>query len=298
MKDKESRFSACHPAVSFLFFMVAIAGSVLFQHPAYLLASVLSAFAYLLSERGRKGVPMVLGMIPVFLLLSAFNPLFNTYGKRVLFQVFGRNYTLEALFYGMVIAGMLVSALVWFSCYSAVMTSDKFTCLFGNLIPALSLILVMVLRLIPSYQRKAMQISGARRCVGKSAAVTDDWKQNAESGMNILSSLTSWALEGAVITADSMRARGYGTSRRSSFQIYTWRLTDVLLLITICCLFLITILGAGMGWTRATFTPELDITPLRGINALGIAAYSIMLLIPAIMNVLEAMKWKSFRSKI
>lgn len=298
MKDKESRFSACHPAVSFLFFMVAIAGSVLFQHPAYLLASVLSAFAYLLSERGRKGVPMVLGMIPIFLLLSAFNPLFNTYGKRVLFQVFGRNYTLEALFYGMVIAGMLVSALVWFSCYSAVMTSDKFTCLFGNLIPALSLILVMVLRLIPSYQRKAMQISGARRCVGKSAAVTDDWKQNAESGMNILSSLTSWALEGAVITADSMRARGYGTSRRSSFQIYTWRLTDVLLLITICCLFLITILGAGMGWTRATFTPELDITPLRGINALGIAAYSIMLLIPAIMNVLEAMKWKSFRSKI
>lgn len=278
--------------------MVAIAGSVLFQHPAYLLASVLSAFAYLLSERGRKGVPMVLGMIPVFLLLSAFNPLFNTYGKRVLFQVFGRNYTLEALFYGMVIAGMLVSALVWFSCYSAVMTSDKFTCLFGNLIPALSLILVMVLRLIPSYQRKAMQISGARRCVGKSAAVTDGWKQNAESGKNILSSLTSWALEGAVITADSMRARGYGTSRRSSFQIYTWRLTDVLLLITICCLFLITILGAGMGWTRATFTPELDITPLCGINALGIAAYSIMLLIPAIMNVLEAMKWKSFRSKI
>lgn len=298
MKDHESRFAACHPAATFTFFMVAIAGSVLFQHPAYLLVSILSAFAHLLSERGRKGVPMVVGMIPLFFLLSALNPLFNTYGAHVLFQVFGRNYTLEALLYGMAISGMLVSALVWFSCYSAVMTSDKFTCLFGNLIPAISLILVMVLRLIPSYQRKARQIAGARRCMGKSAGSTDNWKEKAEDGMTILSSLTSWALEGAVITADSMRARGYGVSRRSSFQIYVWRLADVLLLLAISCLLLVTALGAARGWTKATFTPALEIAPIFGVNFLGIAAYGTLLLIPSIMNTLEALKWKFFQSKI
>lgn len=298
MKGKESRFSACHPAATFAFFMVAIVGSVFFQHPAYLLASVLAAFSYQLSERGRKGLPMVIGMFPMFLFLSAINPLFNTYGEHVLFLLWGRPYTMEALIYGMVIAGMLVSAIVWFSCYSAVMTSDKFTCLFGNLIPALSLILVMVLRLIPSYQRKALQIAGARCCVGKSAGSTDDWKEKAEDGITILSSLTSWALEGAIITADSMRSRGYGASKRSSFQVYRWRTPDVLLLIAITALFVLTFFGSTLGWTKAVFTPEMEIAPVTGINALGIAAYTAMLFIPTIMNTLEAIKWNYFRSKI
>ncbi len=298
MRGKESRFSACHPAVTFSFFMVAIVGSVFFQHPVYLLISLLSAFAYLLSERGRKGLPMVIGMIPLFCFLSAINPLFNTYGEHVLFQYLGRNYTLEALLYGMVIAGMLVAALVWFSCYSAVMTSDKFTFLFGSLIPALSLILVMILRLIPSYLRKATQIAGARRCVGKSAGSTEDWMEKVEDGITILSSLTSWALEGAVITADSMRARGYGVSKRGSFQVYKWQLADVLLLIGTIVLFVVTVAGAILGWTKASFTPEFNITPVTGIRAVGNLAYAVMLPLPAIMNTLEAMKWKSFRSRI
>ena len=36
--------------------------------------------------------------------------------------------------------------------------------------------------------------------------------------MSILGALTSWALEGSVVTADSMRSRGYGTSKRTSFH--------------------------------------------------------------------------------
>lgn len=298
MKGNESRFSACHPAVTFAFFMAAIVGSVCFQHPAYLAVSILSAAALLLTEKGTKGAAMIAGMLPLFIVISAINPLFNTQGERILCRIFGRPYTLEALVYGMAVAGMLVAALMWFSCYSGVMTSDKFTCLFGNLIPALSLILVMILRLIPSYQRKAAQISGARKCVGKSMASTEDWKEKAKNGMTVLSSLTSWALEGAVITADSMRGRGYGVGKRSSFQIYRWQMTDVFLLGAMAALCAVTLMAASLGWTKAEFTPVMEISPVAGSRVLGIAAYGMLLMLPAFLNTMEAFKWNYFRSRI
>jgi energy-coupling factor transport system permease protein len=62
---------------------------------------------------------------------------------------------LEALYYGSAIAAMFVVMLIWFGCYNDVLTSDKFTSLFGNVIPSFSLLLVMVLRMIPNLMRKA-----------------------------------------------------------------------------------------------------------------------------------------------
>lgn len=296
MKQRESRFAACHPMVTFSFFMAAIVGSMFFQHPAYTAVSMIAAALLLVTEKREKALPLLGGMLPLFLLLSAVNPLFNAYGTHILFRVFGRPYTVEALLYGAEIAGMLIAALLWFACYSAVMTSDKFTCLFGNLIPALSLVLVMVLRLIPSYQRKAVQISGARRCIGKAPASSAGWKEKVRSGVGVLSALTSWALEGAIITADSMRSRGYGVSKRTSFQIYRWRWSEAVILAALVLLFGSTVLSAAYGWTRADFTPVLYIAPLRG--SWGLIAYAVLLLFPTGMNLAEEIKWKYLESKI
>ena len=162
-------FSNCHPAVNFLFFVGAIGFGVLIQHPAYLIAGAIGAAVYYLLLSGKAGWKRIAMLLPMVLMLTAVNPLFNTYGERVLFHVFGRPYTVEALLYGAAIAGVFLVMMLWFGCYNAVMTSDKFTSLFGNLIPAISLLLVMVLRMIPSFIRKAGQIMGARKSVGLGA---------------------------------------------------------------------------------------------------------------------------------
>ena len=105
--------------------------------------------------------------LPVFVALTVLNPLFNPRGEHVLFTIFGRPYTGEALAYGGVIAGVFVVMMLWFGCYNRVMTSDKFMCLFGNWAPSLSLLLVMVFRLVPRFFRQTRQLIGARRSVGK-----------------------------------------------------------------------------------------------------------------------------------
>ena len=87
-------FSKRHPAVNFVFFLGAILGGMLNQHPAYLLAGVVSGAAYYLLLHGRRGWRFIGGLVPLFLVFTAVNPLFNTYGATLLFTYFDRPYTL------------------------------------------------------------------------------------------------------------------------------------------------------------------------------------------------------------
>ena len=291
-------FSSLHPAVNFVFFLGAICFGVTIQHPAYIAAGFLGAVSYYLLLHGKKGLKTVFGLLPVFVILTAVNPLFNNQGERVLFHIFGRPYTFEALLYGMAIASLLVSMLMWFGCYNAVMTSDKFTCLFGNIIPSLSLLFVMVLRMVPNLIRKASQISGARKSVGKGAGEQSTKKEKLNDGMNVLSALTSWALESSVMTADSMRSRGYGTAKTSSFNIYHMTASDFIVFAVMLITAGAVIFASTLGGTKAVFTPEFYIAPLTGINAAGFSAYCVFLLIPTALHIKEDIQWHILRSKI
>ena len=286
-------FSKCHPVTNFLFFIGAICFGVLFQHPAYLLAATLCAGMYYLLLQGRKALKRIALMLPLFLIVAAINPIFNTQGSHVLFFLFGRPYTMEALFYGFAVGGILIITLLWFGCYNHVMTEDKFTALFGNLAPSLSLLLVMVFRLIPALLSKATQIANARRCIGKGAE-NGTYKEKLKSGMTVLMTLTGWALESSILTADSMRSRGYGTARRSSFQIYRMKRSDWCLLLFTMVTAVLSIIGAAKGVTDATYTPSLSAAPI----SVYLPIYCIYLLIPTFIHLKEVLLCRIFISKI
>ena len=291
-------FSKRHPMVNFLFFLGAIGFGVVIQHPAYLAAGFAFGTTYYLLLKGRKGIKMLLGLLPLFVIMTLINPLFNVYGATILFHLFGRPYTLEALYYGAAIAAVFVVMLIWFGCYNEVLTSDKFTSLFGNLIPSLSLLLVMVLRMIPNLMRKAAQFSGARKSIGKGSGENATNKEKLTDGMTILSALTDWALEGGVVTGDSMRSRGYGSAKRTSFMIYRLTGIDLLLLLLQCLLAGIVLLTALNGSTTATYTPDFYIAPVSGTAVWGFLAYCAYLSIPTVLHIKEAIQWHISRSKI
>ena len=260
----------------------------------YLLVGTLTGATYYLLLNGRKGWKMLLGMGMLFLFLMAINPLFNTFGETALCYLLGRPYTLEALRYGAVLGGVFVTMLLWFGCYNKVLTGDKFTSLFGNLIPAISLLLVMVFRMVPNLMRKATQFTGARKSIGKGAGENATAKAKISDGMTVLGALTSWALEGSVVTGDSMRSRGYGTAKRSSFMIYRLGITDWILLIVIPGLLALVIFAAYLGQMAATYMPEFYISP----PSWGIVPYGLYLLIPVVLHTKEAIQWHISRSKI
>ena len=295
---EQDAFSKYHPAVNFIFFMGSILFAVLIQHPVYLLTGAICAGLYYLLLCGRKAAKTILLLIPFFVLLTAVNPLFNTRGTHILFRIFGRPYTLEALYYGAATAGIFVVMMLWFGCYNAVMTGDKFTALFGNLIPSLSLLLVMILRLVPDMLRKTKQISGSRRSIGKSSAPNSTFREKLHDGMTVLSTLVSLALEGSLVTADSMCSRGYGCTKRSSFMLYRMKISDWVLLFLQLCLIGIVSFFLLFGAASAEFTPVLQIAPVSGQGQLPLSLYCIYLLIPTIAHSKEVLLWHYSRSRI
>ena len=294
MDKMKDAFSKCHPLVNFLFFAGAIGLSVIIQHPAYLLAGTVAGAVYYLLLNGKKGWKTILGLLLVFAILTVINPLFNTLGATRLFDVFGRRYTLEALIYGGALASMFVITMLWFGCYNKVLTSDKFTSLFGGLIPSVSLLLVMVFRMVPNFIRKTQQIIGARKSIGKGISENATTKEKLQDGGTVLGALTSWALEGSVVTGDSMRARGYGAAKRSSFMIYRMRLTDWVLLGIMAILIALIVAAACFGQVFSVFVPTIEIAPVSW----GLVAYTGYLLIPTALHIKEAIQWHISRSKI
>lgn len=277
-------FSKCHPATNFLFFLFAICFGVLFQHPAYLIAAMLCAGTYYLLLQGRKARKSMALMLPLLFVVAAINPLFNTRGEHILFYLFGRPYTLEALLYGFAVGAILIITLLWFGCYNQVMTEDKFTALFGNLVPSLSLLLVMVFRLIPSLLSKTRQITNARRSIGKGTK-NGSLREKLSHGMTVLMALTGWALESSILTADSMRSRGYGTAKRTSFRLYRMTPSDWWLLLFTITAAAVTAYGGVTGATEAVYTPEFSAAPVT----VFFPVYCIFLLIPTVIHVKEVL---------
>ena len=147
------------------------------------------------------------------------------------------------------------------------------------------------------YMRKTKQISGARSCIGK--AGPGDLKTRLNDGGQILSSLTNWALEGGISRADSMKSRGFGTGRRSSFSMYRWSNTDKVLLAGLIAIIAAIILFAALGAASVTYIPQTVIAPLSSTKtAAAVIIYIICLSIPTVMNLVEIIIWHNLRSKI
>ena len=294
---RQTYFDGLHPALCFGFFVVAICMTAVVQHPAYLAVSLLAGLCMNLSLSGLRALKHFARCLPLWVVLAGINPLLNSRGSQVLFTCLGRPYTWEALCYGMVVAGMFVAMLQWFSAYNAVMTEDKFGYLFARLAPATALLLTTVLRMIPGLVRRAGQIAGARQGVGLGGA-GKPLRARITCGLAMLSVLTGWALEGGVVTADSMNSRGYGTGRRTSFYAYGWRAVDTLLAGAGVLLLSAALAALLSGGGRAEFTPVTVLAPVQGKNLLGWAAYLLLLTGPSLLNWKEDIQWCISRYRI
>lgn len=293
----EDRFGRCHPAVSLVFFAAAIVFGCLFMHPAYSVAGVVSAAVYWALLAKRKSIKLFIFLLIVFIIVTAINPLLNTTGKTVLFYAGSRPYTAEALAYGACLAAIAVTVILWACCLGKIMTADKFTSVFSGLAPALSLLLVMVLRLVPGYTRRAKRIADARMSIGKGFK-TGSRRYNFAAAAAILSSLTSWALESGVETADSMKSRGYGAGKRTSYRLFIMKGADWTILAV--QLFLIAALICIMisKGSFVNFTPEYEAAGIIGAGGAGALVYLIFLWIPIFLHIKEEAVWHILRSKI
>lgn len=311
--DKDT-FSSYHPFVNLIYFIAVIGFAMFFTHPVCLAVSLVCALTYSVCLNGRKAARFSLVyMLPLLIITALLNPAFNHQGATILsYLPSGNPLTLESILYGAAAAVMLITVISWFSCFNAVMTSDKLTYIFGRIIPALALIFSMALRFVPRFKAQVKVISNAQKCVGRDVSSIKVMRKTClgikmisagnllrkiKHGIKILSILITWALENAIETADSMKGRGYGMAGRTAFSIFRFERRDLfaLIYILVCCV--ISAAGAAAGVYYYRYFPTIK-GNWTGSAIIVFAAYFALGAFPVVVNVKEGLVWKSIRSRI
>lgn len=292
-------FSGYHPLVNFAFFGVVLGFSMLSMHPLFLAISLAGAIGYYVRLKGARAVGLLAkGALPLFLMTVIINPAFSHAGETFLcYLPSGNPLTLESILYGVDAGVMLVSILVWFACFSLVMTSDKFVYLFGRLIPALSLVLSMTLRFIPRFKTQFDAIREAQGMLGRDTS-NGTVLNRLKNAIVCFSIVVTWGMENAIETSDSMKSRGFGTTRRTAYSVYRFTERDRDALVVIILVALILISGGLSGDLFWRFYPNIRGVLFEPLTIVSAIAYFLICFIPLFINRREDAIWKRLRSNI
>lgn len=263
-----------HPIVLAVYFVSVLLITMFSTHPMILFIALFCGIAFEIRVEGSRAV---LKKSPyyvlLFIIITITNPLFSHKGRTPLLFINGNPITLEALCYGADLAILLLAVLCWFQCLNRIMTTDKLLFLFGKLSPKLALVLSTALRFIPLFQMQAKKIRQAQKAMGLYA--TESIPDKIRGTLRVFSSLITWALENAIDTGDSMKARGYGLKGRSHFALFRFTYVDGILLILILILDGIVLSVMAMGKLDFTFYPamlglEMEVVSIVAVLAFGI----------------------------
>ena len=288
-------FNKIHPFTGLLYFAVVIGFSMFFMNPVCITLSLCCSLLSAVIINGKRALGLTVKfIIPMILLVMIINPVFNHRGATIITYLPWQNpLTLEAILYGIASAVMFSSVILWFSVFNTVMTSDKIICLFGRIIPSLSLVISMTLRFVPRFVSKFKELKSARITPQKQGFII-----KMKILLSELSVMLSWSLESSIESADSMKSRGYGIKGRTAYNIFKFRKTDVIiitaLIISALTMILLIVLGVG----KYSFYPVFKIEFSAAFSVLFYVIYLGIMLIPSITIAWEGLKWKQLQSKI
>lgn len=288
-------FRSFHPFILLLYYIFAIIGIMLYQHPMFLAVSALVILCINLmldgGEELRKWRTMIILMGFLSLILT---PFFNQRGNHLLFYFFEKQVFLEAIWQGVMIALTLVCILTIFITFNLVITPDKFVFLFSKVLPQWALLVMLSMRFVPLLRKRLIEIGDVQSVKGLSVK-SGSIRSRAENGMLLLQTLLTWSLEESIQTADSMTARGYGQGKRSKYQPFSMEKRDWTALVLLLLGGSFVLFGWWLGDGVLTLMPILEPVWLQGREWLYLLIFFMYIGFPIWTEGKERVKWKYLR---
>jgi len=263
-KSKGTFLQSVHTVAILTYIAALLLLPLIFSHPLYLLGVFLvSLLAVFASDSADECIPfLVIGLwLTVFVML--FNPLIAQHGNTVLLYLpelplIGRlRITLEAICYGAAMGVRLMTIILAFAFYNAVVHPDKVTGLVSRFAWKSSLVVSLATRMIPSAARDlssakdVMQLRGVDFSAGT-------FRERLKKYTWLLEVLLLSSLEGSLATAEAMQARGFGAGRRSCYRRELVRPRDYLCFFSGLSALLLAVYARVQGYTDFLFYPELS----------------------------------------
>lgn len=295
---KRDAFLKIHPIIQIGLYLLIMAVTMTVMHPVMLIISFLSAVFYnFVLKKGECFKFLLKTVLPIMLIAVVINPLFNHEGATILTYLGGNPLTKESIIYGIYASIMFGSVLMWFSCFNETVSSDKIMYALGKIFPSLSLIISMTLRFVPHFKQRLEQIRLARAGMG-TASKTITLNDKIKEATATVSAMTGLALEGAIETADSMKSRGYGSTKRTMYAAYKFKAKDIAL--TVFSLFVTgIIIYACIGKEiKSVFYPVFIMNSLNLCSLTVYFLFALLCMVPILLELSEEIRWRALKSKI
>ena len=291
-------FERCHPAVNLIYFAAVIAGTVMFQHPVFLMLSFLCACAYSIRRNRGRAVIFDLCLLPCAIAFALYYSSYHHFGITVFQQNFvGNNMTLESLVYGLVVGIAIAGVCIWMSCVYSVFSTDKMVYLFGRVSPGLSLILAILLRMVPRIKKEARKIHTAQKGIGRGIGQGSLW-QRVKNAVRIFSMLITWTMDSLMTASDAMRSRGSSLRGRTAFSIYRFDNRDRSFVIALFTCLTMTLMAMILGMTDMTYDPRIIWKPVTPLTVLFYAGYTVLCLMPLVLELWTEYQFKKARESL
>lgn len=282
-----------HPVVVFTYFAVLGLLCMLLFHPLYLAATlVILILQVVLHGAWREFRQWLPAYVLIGITIIIWNPLFSHRGDTILFYIGGTPIVLESVIYGMTMMLLILSILILFINYNALMGSLKFLYLFSRMLPKSAMMTAMVIRFVPLLRKRLSAIAAIQRTRGISIRY-GSLAARLKNGIRLLQAALVWSLEEAMHTADSLTARGYGSGPRSSYGRYRIDRRDKWILITIAVLFLLCLTGWFHGYGSMRIYPSLDDRLMENhMEWLQYVCFLVYLSVPLAVQGREQLLWR------
>jgi len=284
-KQMRPEFARYHPGVVFSYFVAVIALTFMSLQPAARIVGLLCAILIVGWQVGLRSLLRSCCFYVVLIVIVAlFNALFNPRGLTTVFYFLSNPVSLEALVYGASFGMMLATVLLWFSAYQRLMSQQGFLALFSRIAPNIALMVAKVMAFVPNLLAQGRSITATRRVLlaeGElnESVVTDlggslkrgriqqgrirqgrirQGRENVLFAARLSSQLLEWGMESSLITADSMRARGFGSTKRSSYRSMRLTHRDGIVLVVLAVLIAAAALATYVLSTSFSFYPYLS----------------------------------------
>jgi energy-coupling factor transport system permease protein len=178
------------------------------------------------SDKLRKNIFYFIPYADVTILI---NLIFVSDGSHVFLELFGRRFTLEALFYALIISVKLLNVIYIFPLFEVLVDSDDLVSFFSSIAPKSTLTLLISGKIVPRIKGRYQNIKEVFSLRG----VDFNRKRKRdmiEGFLPVIASLTEDTLEGSFEIGEAAYIRGYLSSKRTIYEKKRMNNKDFLIL--------------------------------------------------------------------
>ena len=279
---QHTAFDTLHPVVPAAYLVVTLALVMCCMQPVLIALALVGGFTFACCAHGPAAALRSLRwQLPLILLVTVLNPLFSASGSTELFKLGLRAVYLESICYGCAMGALFVASVLWFQAAATLVGMDKVMALAGNAAPVIALMVSMCMRLIPRFVRQGRQVLDVQSVANLGSGV--------RARLRMSHVLMGWSLEDSLETADAMRARGWGsTRRRTTYTRYRFGTPDAV------ALALVLLCGVAVGALGMVATSQFSFFPQMSALVVwwGYVPYALWMLVPCVWHVVEERRFR------